>query len=308
MADLRRMEYFVAVAEELHFGRAARRLRISQPPLSMQIQRLEEELGVQLLERTKRSVALTAAGAVFLDEARETLRRVTLATERTRRAARGDLGRIAIGVIESALHSVVPPVIRHFCTRFPEVEISVTESRISTQLRDLAAEKLDVGFVHPPVQHPELAQETLFTEPLLAVVPDSHPLAAQRHVRLAELCAHPLIMVPREINPPLHDRFIARCHELALEPVISREAWPKQTVVALVAAGLGLSVLPACMERLGHPGVVYRPLVDGEVDVATSLVWRKAGSAPTTLAFLDSAREVSGRWSDQGPSHHPLQV
>ncbi|WP_158884958.1 LysR family transcriptional regulator [Amycolatopsis anabasis] len=293
MVDLRRMEYFIAVAEELHFGRAARRLRISQPPLSMQIQRLEAELGVQLLERTKRNVALTAAGAVFLDEARETLRRVSRATERARRAARGDLGKLAIGVIESALYSVVPPVIRHFCTRFPEVEISVTESRIATQLRDLAEAKLDVGFVHPPLRHPELAEETLFTEPLLAVIPDSHPLAAQREVSLAQLCAQPLIMIPREINPPLHDRFIARCHQLALEPVISREAWPKQTVVALVAAGLGLSALPACMQRLGHPGVVYRPLTDSQIDVTTSLVWRKTDTAPTTLAFLDSAREVS---------------
>ncbi|SDD50287.1 LysR family transcriptional regulator [Actinokineospora iranica] len=295
MVDLRRMEYFVAVAEELHFGRAARRLRISQPPLSTQIQRLEDELGVLLLERTKRSVALTAAGAVFLDEARDTLRRVGQAAERARRAARGDLGKIAIGVIESALYSVAPPVIRHFCARFPEVEISVTESRISTQLADLAEGKLDVGFVHPQAPHPELAEEPLLTEPLLAVVPDSHPLAARRELSLADLCAQPLIMIPREVNPPLHDQFIARCHRLALAPAISREAWPKQTVVALVAAGLGLSVLPACMKRLGHPEVVYRPITDSGIDVTTSLVWRKADTAPTTSAFLDSAREVTGR-------------
>jgi DNA-binding transcriptional LysR family regulator len=157
-------------------------------------------------------------------------------TERARRAARGDLGKLAIGVIESALYRVVPPVNRHFCTRFPEVEISVTDR-----------------------QHPELAEEILFTEPLLAVIPDSHPLAAQREVSWVELCTQPLIMIPREINPPLRDRFIARCHQLALAPVISRKAWPQQTVVALVAAGLGLSSLPACMQRLGRPGVVYPP-------------------------------------------------
>ncbi|MEU6717527.1 LysR substrate-binding domain-containing protein [Nonomuraea sp. NPDC046802] len=287
MADLRRMEYFVAVAEELHFGRAAARLHISQPPLSMQIQRLEQEVGVELLRRTKRSVQLTAAGKVFLEEARATLRQAGRAAELARRAAKGDIGRLAIGVIDAALYGLVPPLVRRFTERHPDVDVTVTERRIHEQIDLVARGELDVGFVHPPVEHPDLAVEAVRHEPFVLAVPEDHPLAAAEDVTLAQACAQPLIQPPRELNPIGHDSLLALCHQHGAHPTIAREASPKQTIIALVAAGLGASVLPEAVRNSGYPGVVYRPIEGGRFGITTSLIWSRRHLEPSARLFVD---------------------
>jgi DNA-binding transcriptional LysR family regulator len=286
------MEYFVAVAEELHFGRAARRLHMSQPPLSTQIQRLEQEIGVRLLRRTKRSVELTAAGKVFLDEARATLRQAARAAGRARAADRGEVGRLDLGVIDAALYGVAPEVIRRFSERYPEVELTVSERRGDEQLALIAAGRLHAGFVHPSPGHPELVVEALHTEPFVLAMPETHPLAAREHVSLAEVCAQPLIQAPRSVNPEGYDRMIGICRERGLRPNIAREASPKQTIIALVAAGLGVSVVPAALRRHPYPGVVYRPVEDAGLTITTALAWRRQNPDPTVLAFLDVAREL----------------
>ncbi|GAA5063745.1 LysR family transcriptional regulator [Thermocatellispora tengchongensis] len=286
------MEYFIAVAEELHFGRAAQRLHMSQPPLSTQIQRLEQEVGARLLRRTKRSVELTAAGEVFLQEARATVRQAARAAERARAAARGELGRLDLGVIDAALYGVAPQIIRRFTERYPGVELTVSERRGDEQVALIAAGKLHAGFVHPPVRQPAVAVEVLHTEPFVLAMPESHPLAARERVSLAQVCAHPLIQAPRSVNPEGHDSMIAICRERGLRPNIAREASPKQTIIALVAAGLGASVVPAVLARHPHPGVVYRPIEDGGFGISTALAWRRQNPEPTVLALLDVAREL----------------
>ncbi|WP_344896040.1 LysR substrate-binding domain-containing protein [Nonomuraea antimicrobica] len=297
------MEYFVAVAEELHFGRAATRLHISQPPLSMQIQRLEEEVGVELLRRTKRSVQLTAAGKVFLEEARATLRQARRATDLARRAARGDLGRLSIGVIDSALYGLVPPMVRRFTERYPDVEITVTERRIHEQLDLVARGALDLGFVHPPVERPELEAEAVHHEPFVLAVPEGHPLAGAQDVSLAQACAQPLIQPPRELNPVGHDSLLAICHQHGVYPNIVREASPKQTIIALVAAGLGASVLPEAVRHSGYPGVVYRPIEDGRFGITTSVVWARDALGPSARLFLDLVLQPPA-----GPPRHAASV
>ncbi|AZM47716.1 LysR family transcriptional regulator [Streptomyces sp. WAC 06738] len=302
MPDLRRMEYFVAVAEELSFTGAARRLHMSQPPLSMQIQQLEREIGVPLLDRSRRRVALTAAGEVFLEEARATLRQVARAAELARDAARGEAGRLDVGVVDAALYSLVPPIVRRFTELYPRVELSVSARRMDEQIELVSAGGLDVGFVHPPVAHAELAVEAAYTEPCVLVAPEDHPLAGSGPVPLAEIVAYPLIGPPRSVNPSAHDSVFAYCHERGLYPEIVREASPKQAIVALVAAGLGVSLLPAALMNHPHPGVVYRPVDDDGFGITTSLLWRRDDARPATLAFLEVARELRTSVADSAPS------
>ncbi|MEO3763460.1 LysR family transcriptional regulator [Streptomyces sp. B8F3] len=301
MVDLRQMRYFIAVAEELHFGRAAARLHMAQPPLSRQIRLLEGAVGARLLDRSRRSVALTAAGRVFLAEARATVRQADRAVELTRRAARGETGQLAVAFIDAAIYSVIPPVVRRFSQVRPGVELSVTELRIPDQIREVAEGRLHAGFVHPPVSDPRLAVETVFTEELAVALPGGHPLAGRSRVDLAELAGTPLVQFPREINPPLFDDIVALCRAAGYTPPSLREASPKQTVIGLVAAGLGASLLPASLENLRRDGVVYRPLAGPGLTVDTSVIWRRTDRDPVLHAFLRVVREVC-RTGDAPPA------
>ncbi|AKH82019.1 LysR family transcriptional regulator [Streptomyces sp. CNQ-509] len=301
MVDLRQMRYFIAVAEELHFGRAAARLHMAQPPLSRQIRLLEGAVGARLLDRSRRSVALTAAGRVFLAEARATVRQADRAVELTLRAARGETGQLAVAFIDAAIYSVIPPVVRRFSQVRPGVELSVTELRIPDQIREVAEGRLHAGFVHPPVPDPRLAVETVFTEELAVALPAGHPLAVRDRVDVAELAGTPLIQFPREINPPLFDDIVALCRAAGYTPPSLREASPKQTVIGLVAAGLGASLLPASLENLRRDGVVYRPLAGPGLTVDTSVIWRRTDRDPVLHAFLRVVREVC-RAEDAGPA------
>lgn len=292
MVDLRRMRYFIAVAEELHFGRAATRLHMAQPPLSRQIRQLEASVGTRLLDRSRRGVTLTTAGRVFLEEARATVRQADRAVERARRAARGETGRLAVGFIDAAIYSVVPPVVRRFSQEYPAVELSVTELRIPDQIREVGEGRLHAGFVHPPVSDPRLAVESMFTEPLTVALPTGHRLAGLAEVDLADLAGTPLVQFPREINPPLFDDIVGLCRAAGFTPPSLREASPKQTIIGLVAAGLGASLLPASLENLRRDGVVYRPLAGPGLAVDTSVIWRRTDRDPALHAFLRVVREV----------------
>jgi DNA-binding transcriptional LysR family regulator len=291
--DFRLFESFVAVAEELHFGRAAERLNISQPPLSKQIQQLEARMGVKLLDRSNRRVELTEAGCVFLEEARAVLRRSGQAVELARRAERGETGRIAVGFIDAAAYSMVPEVVKRFLDLYPEVELSLVERRIPDQVRAVVERRLDVGFIHPPVAHPALAVESVLVEPLIVALPAGHRLAATAEVALSELAGEPLIQFPRTINPPLYDEVVALCRASGFEPRIVREASPKQTIIALVSVGLGVSLLPACMEKLKRGGVAYRPIRGANLAIDTSVIYRRSDASPVLKAFLEVVREAA---------------
>ncbi|PKA45071.1 LysR family transcriptional regulator (plasmid) [Rhizobium sullae] len=290
--DYKLMQSFVAVAEELHFGRAAARLHISQPPLTKQIQQLEQFMGVRLLERTKRKVELTPAGRVFLDEARAVLHQTEQAVELARKADRGETGHLAVGFIDAAIYSVVPSVVRRFTERYPEVELSLTDLRIPNQVRAVVERQLDIGFIHPPVVHKALKVESILVEPLIVALPETHRLASEAEVPLADLASEALIQFPRSINPSLYDEIIGLCRSSGFSPRIVREATPKQTIIGLVSVGLGVSLLPACLQNLRRSGVVYRPIQGRSLSIDTSIIYRREQPSSVLKAFLEIVRET----------------
>lgn len=288
--DHKLMQSFVAVAEELHFGRAAARLHISQPPLSKHIQQLESIMGVRLLERSKRKVELTTAGRVFFYEARSLLNRTAHAVELARKADRGESGHLSVGFIDAAIYSVVPTIVQRFVKCYPEVEITLTDLRIPDQVRLVAERQLDIGFIHPPVTHEGIRVECILVEPLIVALPENHRMASKDKIVLSDLANEPLIQFPRNINPTLYDEIVGLCCSSGFMPTIVREATPKQTIIGLVSVGLGVSLLPACLENLQRPGVVYRPIKGKNLSIDTSLIYRRESPSPVLNAFLEVVR------------------
>ncbi|HVY07545.1 MAG TPA: LysR family transcriptional regulator [Burkholderiales bacterium] len=288
--ELRHLRYFVTVAEELHFGRAARKLHISQPPLSMQIRSLEEELGVTLLNRTQRHVSLTQAGSALLGEARHILARVEQAVLTTRRASRGEIGELAVGFISVADYSVLPVVLREFRRRFPLVNLTLREATSDAQLRDLPAGHIDVGFVLPPINEPALESVAILREPLIAALPDKHPLA-RKHGKLAleKLKDAPFILFPRPRAPGLYDDIVSRCRAAGFSPRVEQEAIQMQTIVSLVSAELGVALIPASLMNLRRTGVTYKSLQGGSPMMEIHLAWRRGDDLPALRMFVDVA-------------------
>ncbi|MHC8943147.1 LysR family transcriptional regulator [Advenella incenata] len=288
--DHKLMRSFVTVAEELHFGRAAARLHISQPPLSKHIQQLESILGVRLLERSKRKVELTAAGRLFFDEAKSLLNRTAQAVELVRKADRGEIGHLSVGFIDAAIYSVVPTIVQRFVECYPEVELTLTDLRIPEQVRLVVERQLDIGFIHPPVTHEGIRVECILIEPLIVALPENHRLAVETKIALSDLAGEPLIQFPRNINPTLYDEIVGLCCSSGFMPTIVREATPKQTIIGLVSVGLGVSLLPACLANLQRPGVVYRPIKGRNLSIDTSLIYRHESPSPVLKAFIDIVR------------------
>ncbi|HYD30533.1 MAG TPA: LysR substrate-binding domain-containing protein [Azospirillaceae bacterium] len=293
--DLRHLRYFVAVAEELHFGRAAERLHIAQPPLSQQIKALETELGVRLFHRTKRRVDLTEAGRLFLDEACAVLARAERAVTTAQRAGRGELGRLAVGYTGStAYNPLVPRIIRHFRESFPTVELTLQDMHTMEQAPALLEGRIDVGFCRPPVPDPDglLSILPLLEEPLVAALPAAHPQAPAATVTLAGLAHDPFILYPRAIGPGLFDRIVAACREAGFSPRVTQQAPQFASIVGLVAAGLGVALVPTCLEQLRAQGVVYRPLADVHPTSPMAVAFRRGDRSPTAKAFVAVVREA----------------
>jgi DNA-binding transcriptional LysR family regulator len=291
--ELRHLRYFVTLAEELHFGRAARRLHLSQPPLSMQIKALEAEIGTQLLARTRRRVELTTAGALFLREAREILARVEQATAAARRAGRGEIGELAIGFVTIADYHVLPRVLSEFRAQHPAVRLSLREATSDAQLRDLAEQRIDIGFVLAPIQEDGLTTRPLLREPLVAALPDTHPLARGRAaLSLARLAGLPFILFPRHMAPGLYDDVVGFCRRAGFIPRVEQEAVQMQTIISLVSAGLGVALIPASMRNLARSGVVYRSLREKSPQTELLVAWRKGDSAPALHRFLECLERV----------------
>lgn len=292
--ELRHLRYFVTVAEELHFGRAARKLHISQPPLSMQIRSLEEELGVTLLNRNQRHVALTHAGNAFLGEARHILARIDQAVLVTRRAGRGEIGELAIGFISVADYNVLPIVLREFRARFPLVNLTLSESTSDAQVRDLVAGRIDVGFLLPPVSDPALSSAPILREPLIAALPARHPLARQPgRVALAKLKDAPFILFPRPMAPGTYDDILGFCRSAGFSPRVEQEAVQMQTIVSLVSAELGVALIPASLTNLQRTGVTYKSLREPSPLIEIHLAWRGGDEMPTLRVFVDLALQTA---------------
>lgn len=291
--ELRHLTYFIAVAEELHFGRAARRLNISQPPLSQQIRQLEEELGVRLFNRTKRNVEMTRAGTVFLAEARRIIDAAQDAVRRAVRADKGETGNLAVGFIGSANYSVLPPVIREFRRRFPDVEIVLTEMNTSQQLEAFRDGRIQVGFMRPPrgIEDKEVSVESVFREPLMVAMPGNHPLQGRRSLPLRLLAKEPFIMIPRQRGPGFFDYIISLCQQEGFSPHIVLEASQFHTIVGLVAAEIGIAIVPASMRYSHMEGVVFNKIA-GNAETVLKMAWLAADESLVLQNFLDVAREV----------------
>lgn len=290
--ELRHLHYFVAVAEELHFGRAAARLHMAQPPLSRQIQVLERELGVALFVRRNRRVELTTAGQVFIEGARRTLETADVAVRDAQRAARGEIGRLALGFVGSATYSVLSSLLRAFRMRYPAVELSLHAMTTQEQVTAFQQRSIHIGILRPPVGERMLALRTVVREPLVAVLPASHPLAQSERVPLAALADESLILYPRADGPGIHDAIVSLCLQAGFTPRIVQEAAEMTTIAGLVAGGIGIALVIASIEHLHSWGVVYRP-VDGDIPPwELSLSWRHDDDSTVVRTFLSTAHEV----------------
>ncbi|MEA2280298.1 MAG: hypothetical protein QOK21_905 [Solirubrobacteraceae bacterium] len=286
--ELRHLRYFVAVAEELHFRRAAERLHMSQPPLSQQIRALEDELGVTLLERTQRRVALTAAGAAYYERAREILDAVEDASRLVKRVNRGEVGRLAVGFVGSAMYSLVPEALGAFAARYGDVDLHLRELTTAAQLRQLESGQIDVGFIRPASERPGLAFETVEREPVVVALPERHPLAQGRALALEQLAGETLVLLGREDSPGVRDS-LAGATELVRGDV--QEVREMQTVIALVRAGVGISLVPGSVRALAREGVVYRELPADGPTVELAMAWRAGDRSPVLAAFKQVTRE-----------------
>ena len=293
--ELRHLRYFVAVAEELHFHRAAQRLHISQPPLSQQIRALERELGVTLLLRNRRRVALTAAGEGFLDDARSILAAVDRASERARGIARGSLGTLAIGFVGSAMFSPkLPQILREFRARHPDVELVLRELPTTVQLAALVAGELDVGVIRGPVDVTELDGQlelmTIQRERLVAALPADHPLAARRRLRPQDLRGESFVILTRREAPGLYSGLAAAMGEAGGLPDDVLEVAEMQTIISLVAGGFGVSLVPASVGQVDRSGVAFRPIAGPTPTIELEIAWRPGADSPVRDEFLSIAR------------------
>lgn len=293
--ELRQLRYFLAVAEELHFGRAAQRLHMTQPPLSQAILALEEALGAPLFTRSRRGVGLAPAGCALLPEARRLLAAASQLPELARRAAAGEAGRLTLAFVSSADYSVLPPFLRAYRAAFPEVRISLREATSDLQLDALLHGRVDAGLLIAPLSERarrELDYQAVLAEPLMLAAPAGlDALAGKGPVRLAALPPLPLIIFPRAIAPALYDAILAVFDAAAIAPEIGQEAIQMQTIVGLVSAGMGIALVPQSVSNLMRPGVEYRALADPTPLVETGLAWRRDNDSPVLRGFLDLLRK-----------------
>ena len=298
--ELRHLRYFVTLAEELHFGRAAEKLHISQPPLSMQIRALEGELGVMLFNRTQRHVALTQAGHALLQEARQILARVEQTVLITRHAGRGEIGELAVGFISVADYNVLPVVLREFRRKFPLVNLTLREATTDAQIRDLITGRLDVGFLLPPVTEAALESVSILREPLIAALPEKHPLAKKAgKLALEKLKDEPFILFPRTNAPGLYDDVVSCCKAAGFSPRVEQEAIQMQTIISLVSAELGVALIPASLTNLRRTGVIYKPLKQQTPLTEIHLAWRRGDELPALRVFVDLAVGLARQRSTQ---------
>lgn len=290
--DLRQLRYFIAVAEELHFGKAAERLHMTQPPLSQTILQLEETLGAPLFERSRRAVALTPAGEALLPEARRLLAQAGTLPELVRRAAAGEQGRLSLAFVSSADYSVLPPFLRNYRAAYPQVQIALQEATSDRQVDDLLHARIDAGLLIPPLPDKAAVQLDylkVLAEPLVLAAPAG--AVPDGPVWLKDVPPAPLIIFPRPIAPALHDAILGCFRAAGITPVIGQEAIQMQTIVGLVSAGMGLALVPQSVSNLMRPGVEYRALLDPTPLVETGLAWRRDNPSPVLQGFLELLRK-----------------
>lgn len=295
--ELRHLKYFVAVAEELHFGRAARRLRMSQPPLSQQIAALESELGVRLFERGRRT-ALTHSGRVMLPEARATLEQAERAATSARRAGRGEIGNLSIGFVASATYRALPMFSKAFREKYPDVELSLRSLTTEEQMDALEEGSIDIGLSRLPIPERSSARisaRTFLREPLVAVLPEGHPSCHKEKVTLEDLSHERFILWPRRAGAAIFDKIMALCRKAGFHPEVVQESVYFLTIAGLVASGVGVSLQIGDPRFMKSHGVVYRAVEDPEAFWEMAVTHRNDKVLPVVEAFLGVAAENTER-------------
>jgi DNA-binding transcriptional LysR family regulator len=288
--ELRHLRYFVAVAEELHFGRAAQRLHLAQPPLSQQIRKLEEILGYPLFVRTSRAVRLTSAGSVFLDRARRTLRNVQEDIDEARSIGRGDVGFLRVGFIGSSMLTPLPAMLGQYRHQYPKVQLLLSESFSSSLGQSLLKGTLDAAFLRDGDPTPGLTIEPLFSEAYVAVLPHTHPLAQRRSISAALLRDEPFVFFSPAAGKLAYERTISLCLEHGFRPNVVQEAPQWLTILRLIGAGLGVTIAPECVRQIASPHVACLSLRGAKVRSRIELAYRSDDDRAILHSFAEIAR------------------
>jgi DNA-binding transcriptional LysR family regulator len=299
--NIRQLQYFLAVAHELSFTKAAERVHIAQPPLSQQIIALEEELGTPLFTREKRKIQLTAAGAILVEHAQRVLNATAAAVSAVRASQRGAQASISVGAIYSALYSFLPATLRIFTTLAPNTDVSLQEMTIGQQVEALKEGEIEVAILRGQVSDRDIATELLYRELLVVAVPSDSKFDNDEPVELVELATWPLIAVALGPTRGYADRIFDIFENRDLKPNIVNEVKDMHTSVCLVAAGMGVSIVPAIMQIMQPRGVVYRPLKIDNPGVSCVVAWRKNGVTPAVEAFLEAARRNAAAMKKEHP-------
>lgn len=299
--ELRHLRYFVAVADERHFGRAAEKIGIGQPPLSQQIQALERELGTPLFRRIPRKLELTHAGETLLADARWILDRADQAVIKVSRASRGEIGRLSLGfTFTSSFHPSLPATIRRFRETYPDVALTLREEDSEVLCHMLVDGQMDVAFIRPPASDPDrVVLEALFEEDMVVAMACGHPLEKSDTVALAALANQPFVFYPRKIGPSLYDAVIMACLDAGFTPRVVQEAPQIPSAINLVASGIGVAIVPASMQQIHSHGVVYRRVRGKAPRAPLSLASRRGETVATVRNFIQIAR--SAAWAQQKP-------
>jgi DNA-binding transcriptional LysR family regulator len=292
--DVRRLRYFLAVAEELHFGRAAERLHIAQPALSRQIASLEAGIGALLFDRTRSNIHLTAAGEALLPRARDILARVADAARVARRASEGTIGIIQVGFVGSATFSILPGVFNAYRAHHPDVELVLHAMNTAELRAALIDRSIDIAFARPGIQDPEIVSEVVQREALVVALSENDPLAEQNYIGLADLALRPFILYPRHPRPSFADTILDMCRKEGFTPVVAQETLEIQTALSLVSVGAGVSIVPESTSNAQLYGVAYRPLLGETLQTQLSLAYRRDNRSPVLNGFCSLVREQTG--------------
>lgn len=288
--ELRQLRVFLTVASELHFSRAAARLHVSQPALSQQIRTLERALGAPLFDRSARATELTPAGRALLEAAPRVLHEAERAQDRVTQAAVGAVGSLLVGSVGTALASIAPRILRSVRARFPDLHLEVSQHDTAAQMAAIADRRLDAGLVREAAPTASVAVEELVSEPLLAVLPSDHVLAAAATVDPRDLADVPIVLWPRPTGAAFFDIITAYCRGHGFSPRIVAEGADIETQLSLVAAGIGVSLQPSYYANLRPPGVEFRPLAGPSPSVSLQVAWRRRDRSPAVAHFVEAAR------------------
>lgn len=287
----RKLWYFLVLADELNFSRAAERLHISQPPLSKQIKQLEDELGVKLFRRVGRGVQLTEAGRLLSEEAPRILSQIERTQSLVKKADRGEVGQIMIGFTPSAINDVLPPILLSFRREYPEVELFLHEVKADQIVEGLVNKWLDVGFLYLPFDDKRFNCQTISREKLLVALPEHHHLAAEPAIYMESLSREYFILPAKHrYMPGMYGQVMSLCHQAGFTPhAVQKEVWQMQTIVGLVGSGLGIAIVPSSIQKVHKEGIVYREICNPQAAVEMGIIWRKEEATPPINAFTKVA-------------------